>query len=80
MVDLTCDSDGKIDSFIDREHEKGVLELHKLNNKPYYLGVFLVGAYQESLGDLHNLFGDTNVVHISAANTERGYKIASWIE
>ena len=80
LVDLTCDSDGKIDSFIDREDSKGALELHKLNDNPYYLGVFLVGAYQESLGDLHNLFGDTNVVHISAATTDRGYKIASWIE
>ena len=80
LVDLTCDSDGKIDQFIDKDGEKRALELHPLNGFPYYLGVFLVGAYQESLGDLHNLFGDTNVVHISATTTDRGYKIVSWIE
>ena len=80
LVDLTCDSDGKIDQFIDKDDEKRTLELHPLDENPYYLGVFLVGAYQESLGDLHNLFGDTNVVHISATTTDRGYKIESWIE
>lgn len=61
IADLTCDSDGKIDHFI--EEPKNTLKLHTYNGDPYYLGVFLVGAYQEILGGLHNLFGDTNVVH-----------------
>lgn len=65
LADLTCDSDGKIDQFIDLRDVKDTIKLHKLNDKPYYLGVFLVGAYQETLGDLHNLFGDTNAVHVS---------------
>lgn len=67
LADLTCDSDGKIDKFIDLRDVKKTLRLHKLEEKkPYYLGAFLVGAYQETLGDLHNLFGDTNAVHVSA--------------
>lgn len=65
IADITCDSDGKIDRFIDLRDVKDVLPLHAANNEPYYLGVFLVGAYQEILGDLHNLFGDTNAVHVS---------------
>ncbi len=65
LADITCDSDGKIDRFIDRYEGKGVLELHRLTGEPYYLGAFLVGAYQEILGDLHNLFGDTNTVTVS---------------
>jgi arginine decarboxylase len=66
LADITCDSDGKIDSFIDPRDVKKVLELHAMTNgDPYYLGIFLVGAYQEILGDLHNLFGDTNTVHVS---------------
>ncbi len=67
LADITCDSDGKIDTFIDPENRdvKHGLELHELRQgESYYLGAFLVGAYQETLGDLHNLFGDTNVVHI----------------
>jgi arginine decarboxylase len=64
FADLTCDSDGKIDKFIDQRDVKDVLELHPLNGSPYYIGVFLVGAYQEILGDLHNLFGDTDAVHV----------------
>ena len=64
IADLTCDSDGVIDRFIGNP-ERTVLPLHRLNGKPYYLGIFLLGAYQEILGDLHNLFGDTNAVHIS---------------
>jgi arginine decarboxylase len=64
FADLTCDSDGKIDKFIDPRDVKDVLELHAWNNGPYYVGVFLVGAYQEILGDLHNLFGDTDAVHV----------------
>lgn len=66
IADITCDSDGKIDIFIDPTETSKVIRLHKPNgNEDYYLGVFLVGAYQETLGDLHNLFGDTNAVHIS---------------
>ena len=65
LGDITCDSDGKIDQFIDRRDVKKTLPLHPFNGDPYYLGVFLVGAYQEILGDLHNLFGDTHAVHVS---------------
>jgi arginine decarboxylase len=65
LADITCDSDGKIDAFIGRRDVKHVLELHPPNGEPYYLGLFLIGAYQEILGDLHNLFGDTNAVHVS---------------
>jgi arginine decarboxylase len=64
FADLTCDSDGKIDQFIDQRDVKQVLALHAANAQPYYIGVFLVGAYQEILGDLHNLFGDTDAVHV----------------
>jgi arginine decarboxylase len=64
FADLTCDSDGKIDQFIDQHDVKDVLELHPWNGEPYLIGVFLVGAYQEILGDLHNLFGDTDAVHV----------------
>ncbi|HKI04229.1 MAG TPA: biosynthetic arginine decarboxylase [Thermoanaerobaculia bacterium] len=75
LADITCDSDGKIDHFIDRRDVKDVLELHDYKHgQPYYLGVFLVGAYQEILGDLHNLFGDTNTVHV-ALDPEDDYKI-----
>lgn len=74
LADLTCDSDGKIDQFIDLKDVKHVLELHPLEaEKPYYLGLFLGGAYQETMGNLHNLFGDTNAVHIKL--TPKGYKI-----
>jgi arginine decarboxylase len=64
LGDISCDSDGKIDQFIDRRDVKKTLPLHTFNGEPYYLGAFLVGAYQEILGDLHNLFGDTNAVHV----------------
>jgi arginine decarboxylase len=64
LGDITCDSDGKIDQFIDLRDVRGTLELHPFNGEPYYLGAFLLGAYQEILGDLHNLFGDTNAVHV----------------
>jgi arginine decarboxylase len=64
FADLTCDSDGKIDQFIDQRDVKDVLELHPMSEQRYYIGVFLVGAYQEILGDLHNLFGDTDAVHV----------------
>jgi len=65
LGDISCDSDGKVDQFIDRRDVKKTLRLHGLNGRPYYLGAFLVGAYQEILGDLHNLFGDTNAVHVN---------------
>ena len=64
LGDISCDSDGKVDQFIDRRDVKKTLPLHSFNGEPYYLGSFLVGAYQEILGDLHNLFGDTNAVHV----------------
>jgi|SoiMethySBSTD1v2_1073268.scaffolds.fasta_scaffold02857_9 arginine decarboxylase len=69
LADITCDSDGKVDKFIDLRDVKKTLELHDLDGPDsdgeYYLATFLVGAYQEILGDLHNLFGDTNSVHVS---------------
>lgn len=64
LGDITCDSDGKIDQFIDLRDVRNTLQLHPFDGQPYYLGAFLLGAYQEILGDLHNLFGDTNAVHI----------------
>ncbi|TWT51524.1 Biosynthetic arginine decarboxylase [Thalassoglobus neptunius] len=64
LCDITCDSDGKIDTFIDRRDVKKTLRLHEFDGSPYYLGAFLIGAYQEILGDLHNLFGDTNTIHV----------------
>jgi arginine decarboxylase len=74
LADLTCDSDGKIDRFIDLRDVKSVLELHPLKTgESYYLGMFLNGAYQEIMGNLHNLFGDTNAVHIQL--TPKGYQI-----
>lgn len=69
LADITCDCDGKIDQFIDREDVAKSLPLHDfVHNQPYNIGVFLVGAYQETLGDLHNLLGDTNVVGIHLEN------------
>src|SRR5450631_3391459 len=65
LGDISCDSDGKIDQFIDRRDVKKTLPLHAFNGEPYLLGAFLVGAYQEILGDMHNLFGDTHAVHVS---------------
>ena len=66
IQDITCDSDGKINNFISSHGANSHLAVHALNNKePYYIGVFLVGSYQEILGDMHNLFGDTNAVHVS---------------
>lgn len=66
IQDITCDSDGKIANFVTNRNNSHVLPVHTLRkNEPYYLGVFLVGAYQEILGDMHNLFGDTTAVHIS---------------
>ncbi len=73
LADITCDSDGKVDHFVDKRIDKKTLELHEVHDlpgeatgvEPYYLGVFLLGAYQEILGDLHNLLGDTHAVHLS---------------
>ena len=71
LADITCDSDGKIDDFIGTQgHPEKTLAVHRLDNDPYYLGVFLVGAYQETLGDLHNLFGDAHAVHIDVENDQ----------
>jgi len=78
FADLTCDSDGKMDRFIDLRDVKTSLELHPYNGESYYMGVFLVGAYQEILGDLHNLFGDTNAVHVRV--TKDGYFIDHVVE
>lgn len=80
IQDITCDSDGKIANFISQGGKQSpYLPVHALKEKePYYMGVFLVGAYQEILGDLHNLFGDTNVVHVSVDN--EGYKIEQVID
>ncbi len=80
LADLTCDSDGKVEKFIDTEtgKYKRTLAVHDLNKgQHYYLGVFLTGAYQEILGDLHNLFGDTDAVHVSL--TENGYTLDHYI-
>jgi arginine decarboxylase len=78
IADLTCDSDGKMDQFIELRDVKSSLELHAFDGRPYHIGVFLVGAYQEILGDLHNLFGDTNAVHIALG--ENGYRIDHVVE
>jgi len=79
IQDITCDSDGKIENFISTRSQSYNLPVHSLKPKePYYIGVFLVGAYQEILGDLHNLFGDTNAVHVSV--DEKGYSIDQVID
>jgi len=79
FADLTCDSDGKIDQFIDQHDVKDVLELHPWNGSPYYIGMFLMGAYQEILGDLHNLFGDTDAVHVRV-DDDGGYDVEHVVE
>lgn len=79
IADITCDSDGKIDRFIDLHDVKYVLDVHPLNGEPYYMGIFMTGAYQETLGDLHNLFGDINAVHISLAKNG-GYIVEHFVE
>ena len=79
LQDITCDSDGKINNFISVHGVASALPVHTLKtNEPYYIGVFLVGAYQEILGDMHNLFGDTNAVHISV--DKDGYDIEQIID
>jgi arginine decarboxylase len=79
LQDITCDSDGKIDNFISTRNLSYYLPVHSIKAKePYFIGVFLVGAYQEILGDLHNLFGDTNAVHVSV--DDKGYSIDQIID
>ena len=78
LADLTCDSDGKMDEFIDLRDVKHYLELHQPNGEPYYIATFLVGAYQEILGDLHNLFGDTDAVHVKVDG--EGYRVDHVVE
>ena len=78
LADITCDSDGKLDRFIDRRSVKRTLPLHEFDGTPYYLAAFLVGAYQEILGDLHNLFGDTNAVHVSL-NDDGGVSLDTFV-
>ena len=74
-----CDSDGKIANFISTRNVAHYMPVHSLKQKePYYVAVFLVGAYQEILGDMHNLFGDTNAVHVSV--NEKGYNIEQIID
>lgn len=81
LADLTCDSDGKIDQFIDLHDVKSSLELHVVRQgEPYYLGMFLVGAYQEILGDLHNLFGDTHAIQVRVDDSPLGYRIDNVVE
>lgn len=90
LVDITCDSDGKISRFIDLEDVKDYIALHPLNGEPYYLGVFLTGAYQDIMGDLHNLFGRVNEAHVFLEEDEedgfyieetiRGSKVSEIIE
>ena len=89
LADITCDSDGKIDRFIARHEPKETLEVHDLiHGEPYYLGFFLVGAYQEILGDMHNLLGDTNIVHVDVddqgharlKHIERGDRVQDVLE
>ena len=79
LQDITCDSDGKISHFVSPQGASEALPVHALRpGEPYYIGVFLVGAYQEILGDMHNLFGDTNAVHISVSKD--GYEIDQLID
>ena len=79
LQDITCDSDGKVANFISTKNVSHYLPVHSLKSKePYYVGVFLVGAYQEILGDMHNLFGDTNAVHVSVS--DKGYTIEQVID
>jgi arginine decarboxylase len=86
LVDITCDSDGQINKFIDLRDVRDTLPMHALipngnGNEPYYLGFFLMGAYQDIMGDLHNLFGRVNEVHVFLEPDEpTGYYIEEIIE
>jgi arginine decarboxylase len=80
LQDITCDSDGKISAYVNGTQQTSYLPLHPIKHGDhYYIGVFLVGAYQEILGNMHNLFGDTNAVHISI-NDNGGYDIEQIID
>lgn len=79
LADISCDSDGKIDCFSGKKHPNSYIMLHEYVSEPYYLGIFLVGAYQEILGGLHNLFGDTNVVHVEL-NKQGEWEILKHVE
>lgn len=80
LQDITCDSDGKVDNYVDSQGVESTLPLVEFNpQKPYYLGIFLVGAYQEILGDMHNLFGDTNSVHVELTENG-GYQLVQPVE
>jgi len=80
IADITCDSDGEVSSFVGEHGRTKYLPLHKVSaEEDYYIGFFMIGAYQEILGDMHNLFGDTNAVHISF-NKKTKYKIDSIIK
>lgn len=79
LVDVTCDSDGRIDRFIGDGEDQPTVQLHSWNDEPYLMAVFLLGAYQEILGDLHNLFGDTDAVHVRL-DPEQGYSIEHLVE
>ena len=79
--DITCDSDGKVNKFIDLQDVKDAISLHNINGEPYYIGFFITGAYQDTLGDLHNLFGRVNEVHIFLdSDEEKGWYIEETIK
>jgi arginine decarboxylase len=82
LADITCDSDGKVGKFIDRaDDSRDTLPLHAIGKAPYYLGVFLTGAYQDIMGDIHNLFGRVNEVHVFLDDDEEcGYYLEETIE
>lgn len=81
LVDITCDSDGKVSKFIDLQDVRETLPLHHANGKPYHVGIFLLGAYQDIMGDLHNLFGRVNEAHVFLdPDEENGYYIEEIIE
>ena len=79
VADLTCDSDGRIDRFIGDGEDQQTVRLHSWNEAPYLLAIFLVGAYQDILGDLHNLFGDTDAVHVRLDGNQ-GYSVEHFVE
>ncbi|HEY7913084.1 MAG TPA: arginine decarboxylase, partial [Blastocatellia bacterium] len=79
FVDITCDSDGHIDRFVDLKDVKEVLELHPFTGEPYYIAIFLVGAYQEVMGSYHNLFGNTNEAHV-IIDTDGRYHIKKIVQ
>ncbi|MFS8069665.1 MAG: arginine decarboxylase, partial [Byssovorax sp.] len=80
LVDITCDSDGKVSKFIDLNDVRDTLQLHDIKDGPYYLGIFLTGAYQDIMGDIHNLFGRVNEVHVFLDDDEEsGYYLEETI-